>query len=198
MVLSRREILKRLEKEDLRFDPPVPRSAIAQCSIDLRLGRNFASFKRKEHEHIAALRIQSAKKIFEEGDFWDQGEKDRVIIRKNELILAQTYETVYLPGDLMGLVEGRSSWARFGIGVHVTAPKIDPGYDKPITLELTNYGDVPFELVSGGGTERPDEPCQLILVQLSSRLKKEELYGYSRDDLFAHHTKPVPVKGKHK
>ena len=36
---------------------------------------------------------------------------------------------------MVGLVEGRSSWARVGISIHVTAPKIDPGFDATITLE---------------------------------------------------------------
>jgi len=39
-------------------------------------------------------------------------------------VLAQTLERVYIPPDLAGFVEGRSSWARIGVTIHVTAPKI--------------------------------------------------------------------------
>ena len=55
-------------------------------------------------------------------------------------MLAQTLERVVMPNDLMGLVEGRSSWARVGLSVHLTAPKIDPGFDGTITLEIANMG----------------------------------------------------------
>ena len=54
-----------------------------------------------------------------------------------------------MPNNLMGLIEGRSSWARTGISVHLAAPKIDPGFDGSITLEMTNHGKVPVELTAG-------------------------------------------------
>ena len=49
-------------------------------------------------------------------------------IEPREFVLARTLEPVRTPNDLMGLVEGRSSWARVGLGVHLTASKIDPGF----------------------------------------------------------------------
>jgi len=58
---------------------------------------------------------------------------------------------------LVGLVEGRSSYARVGVTVHVTAPKIDPGFTAPITLEMANFGKVAVELRAG-----VDIPAQLI------------------------------------
>lgn len=102
-------------------------------------------------------------------------------------MLAQTLEIVHLPNDLMGLLEGRSSWARFGIGVHVTAPKIDPGYNQPITLELFNYSEVSYELEAG-----VDRPCQLMLLKLSEPLIQAEQYGGLPGDYFASHSTPVP------
>lgn len=189
MVLSRPDILKRIDKGDLWFSPQVPESAVKQCSIDLRLGRFFTVFKKKNY--IAAIRIQNAKDIFDADDLWENAEEDRWTLQPGEFVLTQTLETVRLPNDLMGLVEGRSSWARLGVGVHVTAPKIDPGYDAQITLELTNHSKIALELVAG-----EDQPCQLILVKLSTPLKRNEVYGASAEDLFAGQTKPVPNKKK--
>lgn len=37
-----------------------------------------------------------------------------------------TYESVTLPADLVGWLDGRSSLARLGLMVHVTAHRIDP------------------------------------------------------------------------
>lgn len=101
--------------------------------------------------------------MFEKADLWDQREEDVITLRPRQLVLAQTLEVVHLPNDLMGLVEGRSSWARFGVGVHVTAPKIDPGYRQPITLELFNLSEVAYEL-----QPEIDQPCQLMLLRTSS------------------------------
>jgi len=37
-------------------------------------------------------------------------------------------------------VEGKSSLARLGIGIHITAPTIHAGFKGPIQLEICNYG----------------------------------------------------------
>ncbi len=189
MVLSRRDIIARIKKGDLEFAPVVPPNAIKQCSIDLRLGHTFTVFKQKEKKYIAALSIQNAKDIFDASDLWEQKEQDHWTLHPKEFVLTQTLEAVHLPNDLMGLVEGRSSWARLGVSVHVTAPKIDPGFNSPITLELTNHSNMALELKAG-----LDQPCQLILVKLSTPLEPEEMYGSLPGDSFAAQSKPIPVK----
>ena len=122
---------------------------------------------------------------------WIQQQAEFWTLRPNRLVLAQTAEKVYLPNDLMGLVEGRSSWARFGVGVHITAPKIDPGYGQPITLELFNLSQASYELQA-----EVDQPCQLMLIQVSTPLTDEETYGSLPGDFFASFSTPVPKKTK--
>lgn len=55
-----------------------------------------------------------------------------------EFILASTQEKVSVPADLVARVEGKSSWARRGILVHVSAGYIDPGFQGNVTLEIAN------------------------------------------------------------
>ena len=151
--------------------------AIKQCSIDLRLAPIFTRFKKKENLHIGSLDIENVDAAFNAPDLWDIEEgKDICLLGCNDFVLSQTLETVTIPLDLMGLVEGRSSWARFGVSVHVTAPKIDPGFSAPITLEFTNHGSVPILLTAG-----KNRPCQLcfyrsrhqsILARLTVRRSK--------------------------
>jgi dCTP deaminase len=129
--------------------------------------------------------------MFDQADLWEQKQEEFVTLRPHRMVLAQTLEVVHLPDDLMGLVEGRSSWARFGVGVHITAPKIDPGYNQPITLELFNLSESPYELVP-----EKDQPCQLMLVKLSKTLRRDESYGSLPGDFFAALSTPVPVKKK--
>lgn len=55
-----------------------------------------------------------------------------------EFILASTQEEVNVPSTLVARVEGKSSWARRGILVHVSAGYIDPGFQGNVTLEIAN------------------------------------------------------------
>jgi hypothetical protein len=102
-------------------------------------------------------------------------------------VLAQTLERVYIPPDLVGLVEGRSTWARVGVSIHVTAPKIDPGFDAQITLEMFNFGKVAVDLRA-----EVDKPAQLILLRVSTPLREEDLYGRAGHDVFQGQTDPIP------
>ncbi len=191
MLLSKPDILKRIESGDLRFSPELGPKAIKQCSVDLRLAPIFTRFKKKEHLYIASLDIENADAAFDAPDLWDQRETDRWVLDPGDFVLSQTLESVRIPLDLMGLIEGRSSWARFGVSVHVTAPKIDPGFNDPITLELTNHGTVPINLTAG-----KNRPCQLMLLTLTTPLPATEGYGASSEDTFAGQTKPIPAKPK--
>lgn len=193
MVLSRRDILRRIEKGDLIFDPPVADSAIKQVSIDLRVGRIFTKFRSREElpGHLAAIRFTPD--IFLQSDIWERTATNSYFLQPQGFVLAKTHEFVQLPNDLMGLIEGRSSWARIGLGVHVTAPKIDPGFRGTITLELNNYGPLPIELRAG-----IDDPCQLILLAISTPLTSAEAYGSDPADLFAGQKEPIPTKKKSK
>lgn len=66
-----------------------------------------------------------------------------------ELALAVTLESVTIPDDLVGWLDGRSSLARLGLMVHVTAHRIDPGWQGRIVLEFYNSGKLPLALRPG-------------------------------------------------
>lgn len=68
------------------------------------------------------------------------------IIHPNELLLAPLFETICVPNDMVGYLEGRSSLGRLGIIVHITAPIVDPGFSGIISLELSNLGNFPVAL----------------------------------------------------
>ena len=46
--------------------------------------------------------------------------QDRVMLKKNELLLATTLEYITMSNDLVALVEGRSTFARYGLSPHCT------------------------------------------------------------------------------
>jgi dCTP deaminase len=67
-------------------------------------------------------------------------------LHPGELALAVTYESVTLPDNIVGWLDGRSSLARLGLMVHVTAHRIDPGWSGQIVLEFYNSGKLPLAL----------------------------------------------------
>lgn len=141
MVLSRPDILRRIKQGGLAFDPPVEDGRVAQVSVDLRLGRRFSFFRQPPPPHIRSIRVSNT--LWASTDIWQHVEQDEYLLEPGSFVLAQTLESVRVPPDLMGLVEGRSSWARVGVTIHITAPKIDPGFDGQITLEMATLDRYP-------------------------------------------------------
>jgi dCTP deaminase len=88
-----------------------------------------------------------------------------VVIAPGAFVLAQTREHITLPQDsrLAARVEGRSSYARLGLVVHLTAPTIHAGFCGTIVLEMMNFG--PFALKLDPGRTRI---CQLIFEELGA------------------------------
>lgn len=50
-------------------------------------------------------------------------------------VLASTHESVGMPMHMAADVMGKSTWARLGVSLNTT--KVDPGYNGPITIEIT-------------------------------------------------------------
>ena len=186
LILSRADILDYLEKGKLKFDPAIGPDRVAQVSVDLLLGRKFTTFK-DPPKYLPAIHVDHS--LWDSADLWEHIEKDVFRLHPGSFVLAHTLERICIPDDLVGLVEGRSSWARVGVSIHVTAPKIDPGFDATITLEMFNFGKIPVDLRAG-----IDQPAQLMLLTVSTPLKEQELYGQGEHDRFQHQDAPIPHK----
>lgn len=77
---------------------------------------------------------------------------DSFIIQPGQFVLGATLERLCLPADIVGQLTGKSSLARLGVMVHVTAGFIDAGFSHPpaqITLEIVNVGMRPVKLHAG-------------------------------------------------
>jgi dCTP deaminase len=94
------------------------------------------------------------------------------VIEPNSLVLAWTQERIKLPNAsrIGARVEGKSSLARIGLGIHVTAPTIHPGFgekaDDPnfpgaqIRLEIWNISPLRIRLKKGMPI------CQIIFEEV--------------------------------
>jgi len=158
MILSDVDIKKHLQEKKIRIEPRINVNQISSCSLDLRLSNEFYVFEYSNLPYLDTLNPDlkiPVKKI-------TVPNKEFFILQPKEFALASTWESVYLPDDLVGKLEGRSSLGRLGLVVHSTASLIDPGFQGQITLELGNIGVMPVALYPGMRV------CSLSFDQLSS------------------------------
>jgi len=88
-----------------------------------------------------------------------------VIVRPGGFLLWQTKEVVGTPTEnaqFICFVDGKSTRARTGIIVHLTAPTIHAGWSGKIVLEIANLGPLTFVL------KEDDVIAQLTVASISS------------------------------
>lgn len=174
MILSDREIRAALARLALRItpDPTLDPSLWSSTALDLRLGDRVSlwDFARPgapdrfspadpDHDLVELIGRFTQTQIIP-----DPG----LLLDRASFLLGWTLEAVQLPfrSRIAARVEGKSSLARLGLGVHVTAPTIHAGFGyadrnpdwpgNPIQLEIWNTGPLPVAL------KRGMRICQLI------------------------------------
>lgn len=160
MLLSDRDIKKALKEKRLVIKPtPDFETQLGSCSIDLRLGNTFRVFDHSKYPYIDPAKkdysneITKVIKVEKDGSF---------IMQPGDFVLAVALESVKIPADLVGRLEGRSSLGRLGLVVHSTAPLFDPGWDGNPVLELGNLGRMAIKLTVGMRV------CAMSFEELSS------------------------------
>ena len=85
-----------------------------------------------------------------------------IIIKPDEFVLAVTLEKIHLPEEsqIAARIEGRSTFARIGLSIHVTAPTIHLGFRGHLVLEIKNHGGLDIRLTPGMAI------CQLIFERV--------------------------------
>lgn len=152
MRLCDRDIELYLAEGKLNITPEPAVSSINGATVDVRLGNQFRIFREhtaayidlsgpKEEVTASLERIMSDEIILQDSEAF--------YLHPGELALAVTLESVTIPDDLVGWLDGRSSLARLGLMVHVTAHRIDPGWQGQIVLEFYNSGKLPLALRPG-------------------------------------------------
>ncbi len=169
MVLSRKEILERMEKfrvgekENLVITPLLYRKIgdiFDADSVDLRLGCHFLlpktldqPFFSPDRSSATSLHVRVHVPL---GQF--------LVVPAHQTILGATLEFIKLPSDVSGQVLTKSSVARTFIVVE-TAPWIHPQYRGCLTLEIANVSNTPVLLYPGRLI------CQLVLMRIAKSTK---------------------------
>jgi dCTP deaminase len=142
LILTRDEILKEIEKGELKIDP-FDASLVGPGSVDLHLGDKFRIFKK----------LHTIYHVTNDSDFEQITElihvEDHFVLMPQETVLGVTVEQITLPPYLCGWLEGRSRFARLGLMVHITAGFMQPGLNNRQVLEISNVSPVPLALHPG-------------------------------------------------
>jgi dCTP deaminase len=141
MILSDRDIAEGLDAGEIVTEPPVEAEQIQPASLDIRMGEEVV-------DAATDSRVEPTGGTYE--------------VSPRRLYHAATFESVDLPRDLAAQIAGRSSFAREGLVVHLTAGWVDPGWTGRLTMEMVNLGPNPIAVDIG------ERVAQLVFLKLSS------------------------------
>lgn len=161
MVLSDVEIRAEIGAKRLVFNPPInEREHIGSSSVDLRLHEEIIVLPSNVPGVLVdptATGIEVMNIVRTYGNVENLSSDNDYRMKPNQLVIAKTLESVTLPLHIAARIEGKSSHARIGLSIHVTAPTVHAGFQGNLYLEMYNVG--PFDLVLRSGMEI----AQLIL-----------------------------------
>jgi len=187
MRLIEQEILNEISNGDIQFTPKVDRYNISGITTDLKLGNKFRVFNTHsttfidlsgDKEELTA----SINRVM--GDEIELNNDELFVLHPGELALGITLESVSLANDVVGWLDGRSSLARLGLTIHITANRIDPGWSGNIVLEFFNSGKIPLAL-------RPNmKIAALSFEKLSGPV--ETPYSERHDAKYKNQNNPTP------
>jgi dCTP deaminase len=197
VILTQPEIRSAVRKGEIAFTPSLEDDQWGEASIDLRIGFDFTIFKSP-----TGVKVSIASGLAPIGDLhcWEtmtlsefniHSQRETYDLEPGKFVLAMTYESVKVPRNMIGRVEGRSTYARMGLSMHQTAPWIQPGWEGPIVLEIMNNGPLTIEL-----TPKIDRPCQITFFKFSKPLPKTMTYGARTTDVYQNQSHPLRHKAR--
>ena len=153
-VLAKSEITKMVKSGKLKI-APFKLEQIGAGSTDLHLGNEFRVFRSPKgvidvSDNIEHGSISEIVKVGANG----------IILKPGQFINGITEESIKLPKNISGRIEGRSRFARVGLLVHVSSGFVQPGSDGRIVLEIANLSKVKLRLIPG------IKICQIILEEV--------------------------------
>ncbi|MEO5354051.1 MAG: dCTP deaminase [Magnetococcus sp. XQGC-1] len=185
MRLSDVDIRKMMQAGEIEFSPFPSDECFGSFSVDVRLGHAFQVFQLTQ---IPFLDLSDAKGAYSISKNMMRemriADDELFFLHPGEFALGMTLERIRIGDSLVGWLDGRSSLARVGLMVHITAHSIDPGWDGNITFEFFNAGKLPLAMKAGMRIGA------VSFEQLSSPSSRP--YGSKRDAKYFQQKGPVP------
>ena len=153
-VLDDRRIIKLCEEKEM-ITPYVPHQVrvkdgekvvsygVTSYGYDVTFAPEYKLFT---NLHTAVL---DPKAIEDNEKGWVDKTGSEIIIPGNSFILARTNEYFKIPIDVVGLVFGKSTYAR--LGINCIATPLEPGWEGHLVLEFANSSSVPVKMYANEG-----------------------------------------------
>ncbi len=148
MILSDVEIKRELAAGNLVITPAPGPEAISTSSIDIHLSDTL--FVPKTDMSVA-VQLDSPDVHLLQDQLYERVKipAGGYNVEPRSFVLSYTAERVELPPDLAAWLEGRSTLARFGLAIHMTAPIVHPTFGGHLMLEISVFGNWPCTLKPG-------------------------------------------------
>ncbi len=151
MVLSDIDIRAEIAARRLKFDPPIedPDERSDSSAVDLLLHEELLVLPAKRIPGVTFVPSDEAVEVMSLLE--SHGKRKSLAtapyrLGPHQLVLGKTLEYVTLPSHLAARIEGKSSLARFGLSVHMTAPTVMAGFQGQLVLEMYNSGPFYIQL----------------------------------------------------
>lgn len=136
---------------------PIISYGLSSYGYDMRVASEFKIFTNL-HAGIVDP------KNFDSLQFHEVITNDYVIIPPNAFALARSVEYFRIPKNVIGIVLGKSTYARCGLICNITA--MEPGWEGTLTIELSNTAPLPLKVYANEGIAQAiffeaDEECEV-------------------------------------
>ncbi|MEM0379838.1 MAG: dCTP deaminase [Desulfurococcaceae archaeon] len=129
MILSDWDIRVYIEKKMLIINP-LFQDTIRENGVDLRFGYQFCRFKQLNNIIVDTSNTELTDIL----ECVEVDDSEGFTIKPGEHVLSTTLEYVELPVDLVGFVNLRSTFARYGLYIPPTI--VDAGFKGELTIEI--------------------------------------------------------------
>jgi dCTP deaminase len=149
-MLSDADIKHELAKEGGLVITPLDPSDIQPASVDVHLSDIIMEFAPQTDYYLDPRKIpENLMHSVLFNDPFDIDDIPAFVLGPRQFVLGSLQEWVEVPNYLSCRIEGKSSLGRLGLGIHVTAGFVDPGWKGRLTIEIFNFGPKALILVPG-------------------------------------------------
>lgn len=140
MFLSHQTIEEYIDQKKIIVGPSFDKKNIRPVAIRMHLGQEILIPEPNQTVDLTAGTALKYKTV--------DLTQEEFFLEPGQFVLGSTYETIQTSPNLLAILDGRSTIARLGLTVHVTASVIDGTFETPhaATLEIKNLGNFTIRL----------------------------------------------------
>jgi dCTP deaminase len=140
MFLSHQTIEKYIDEGKILIEPDFDKRNIRPAGIRIHLAKDLLL---PEPDQVVSL-TEGQELKYKEIDLTEEN----FLLEPGQFVLGASYEAIQTPPNILAILDGRSTIARLGLTVHITASVIDGTFETPhvAVLEIKNVGNFKIRL----------------------------------------------------